>query len=339
MREPPPIPEESLRACLLNEYGLVPATVEFLPRGQDYAAAVYRVVTQPGQACLLKVKAGSLYEPGCRVPSYLRAQGIASVVAPIPTHSQALWARLADWSVIVYPFIDGDTSLTGMTREQWQETGDIFRRIHQVPLPPAGFESLRMEHFAPAPYTSWIREFEAHHLHVRSGARDGDDAAQHVRASWSAHQATIDLAMDSLEKLAITLRGSSLPRVICHADLHPANLLRDRAGRVFVIDWDDVMLAPRERDFVFIRGPHADAFWDGYGLPEQERDWAAQTYYQWERVVSDLIEYAGLVFSQDDWSEETRLNNARRFEANLADGAPNLNAAYAAAAHLGHTGQ
>jgi hypothetical protein len=27
-------------------------------------------------------------------------------------------------------------------------------------------------------------------------------------------------------------------------DLHPRNLIRDHAGKVFVIDWDEVMLAP-----------------------------------------------------------------------------------------------
>ena len=44
--------------------------------------------------------------------------------------------------MIVYPFIDGDTSWTGMTNEQWKEVGAIFKRIHQVILPPFGFESL-----------------------------------------------------------------------------------------------------------------------------------------------------------------------------------------------------
>jgi spectinomycin phosphotransferase len=36
-------------------------------------------------------------------------------------------------------------------------------------------------------------------------------------------------------------------------------------GQVFVVDWDEVMLAPKERDFIFVRPPHADAFFQGYG--------------------------------------------------------------------------
>jgi hypothetical protein len=45
----------------------------------------------------------------------------------------------------VYPFIEGDTSFTGMTDEQWKEVGTIFHQIHQVTLPPEGFESLQIE--------------------------------------------------------------------------------------------------------------------------------------------------------------------------------------------------
>src|SRR6516165_6622552 len=102
MREQPGIPEEHLRACLKEQYDLSPVTLEFLPRGHDYNAGVYRVVSEQGTAYLLKVTSRSLYEPACLVPYYLRNQGITSVVAPTPTRNSALWTRLADWTVIVY---------------------------------------------------------------------------------------------------------------------------------------------------------------------------------------------------------------------------------------------
>jgi spectinomycin phosphotransferase len=329
MREPPRIPEEHLRACLQDQYDLLPVTVEFLPRGKDYNAGVYRVVSEQGTAYLLKVKSGSLYEPCCLVPGYLRDQGITSVVAPVPTKRHTLWTKLVDWTVIIYPFIDGDTSLTGMTDEQWKEVGTIFKRIHQVRLPLAGFEALRKETFDPTGYTRWVRAFETHDLHAPDG---GSDAARALRASWLAHQSTIHTGVTYLEKLAPVLQARTSPYVICHADLHPANLLRDPAGHVFVIDWDDVMLAPKERDFIFVRKPQADAFWDGYG--QRERDWVILTYYLWERVVQDWIEDTGHVCFRDDLGEETKANIAQVFDAAFGAVGGNLNAAYAAAAHL-----
>src|SRR6266566_3294855 len=143
MREPPRIAEEHLRACLQDQYDLSLVTLEFLPLGHDYNAGVYRAVSEQGTASLLKVTSRPLYEPRCLVPRYLNDQGITSVVAPIPTKSGALWTKLVDWTVIVYPWISGDTSLTGMTDEQWKEVGTIFKRIHQVRLEPIGGLSLR----------------------------------------------------------------------------------------------------------------------------------------------------------------------------------------------------
>lgn len=328
MRAKPSIAEEHLRACLQQQYDLNPVTLEFLPVGLDYNAGVYRVVSEQGTAYLLKVTSRPLYEPRCLVPRYLNEQGITSVVAPIPTRSGALWTSVEEWTVIVYPFIDGDTSWTGMTNEQWKEVGSIFQQIHQVMLPPEGFESLRKETFDPTEYIRWVRAFETQHLHAR---RNGSVSERALRADWVAHQSTIHTVVAFLEKVAAVLQSRPLPYVIAHADLHPANLLRDHAGYVFVIDWDEVMLAPKERDFIFVREPQADAFFQGYG--QREIDWMALTYYLWERVVQDLIEDARDVCFRDDWGEESRADAAQLFHELLIEGS-DIDAAFAAAAHL-----
>ena len=68
MREQLKIPEERLRACLQDQYDLIPVTLEFLPLGLDYNAGVYRVVSEQGTVSLLKVTSRPLYEPQCLVP-------------------------------------------------------------------------------------------------------------------------------------------------------------------------------------------------------------------------------------------------------------------------------
>jgi spectinomycin phosphotransferase len=341
VREPPDIPIERLRACLREHYDLAALTLEFLPRGHDYSAGVYQVMSERGAAYLLKVTSRPLYEPSCLVPRYLSQQGIAAVVAPVPTTSRALWTTLAsergEWTAIVYPWITGDTSLTGMTDAQWNEAGALFKRIHQVRLSPealAGFAPPRAETFDPTAYARWVRAFASQHLHARLGESESG-SARAVRATWIEHQSTIHTIVTSLETLAAVLRSRihALPYVICHADLHPANLLRDPAGHVFVIDWDEVMLAPKERDFIFIREPRAGAFGEGYGLSPEEIDWVALTYFRWERVVQDLIEDAQLVCFRTDVGEDTKVAAAQTI-ANTFAPSDNVAAAYAAAAHL-----
>jgi spectinomycin phosphotransferase len=329
MREPPNIPEERLRACLQDQYGLSHVTLEFLPRGLDYNAGVYRMVSEQGTPYLLKVTARPLYEPGFLVPRYLNDQGIRSVVAPVPTRSGALWTKLVDWIVIVYPWIDGDSGWVGMTDEQWREVGKIFKRIHGVQLQSEGFSSLRKETFVPTEYTQWVQTFEAQHLHSQP---DESESSRALRASWVAHESAIHTVVSSLEKLAKMLQSQTFPFVICHADLHPSNLIRDRHGHVFVIDWDEVMLAPKERDFIFIREQEADAFWEGYGVVEI--DWMLLSYYLWERVIQDVIVNAQDVCFRDDLGEETKADIAQMFDEYLTEGGDNLAVAYKAWARL-----
>ncbi len=328
MREPPRIAEELLRACLQDQYDLSLVTLVFLPLGHDYNAGVYRAVSERGTAYLLKVTSRPLHEPRCLVPRYLNDQGIAAVVAPLRSSSGALWTVLSDWTVIVYQWISGESSLTGMTDEQWKQVGTIFQRIYQVMLPPVGFASLRKETFDPTEYTRWVRAFETQHAHAEGGGA----VERALRTSWVAHQSTIHTVLTCLEKLAGVLQERLFPYVICHGDLHARNLIRNRAGQVFVIDWDEVMLAPKERDFIFVRHPHAEAFFQGYG--QAEIDWVALTYFLWERVVQDLIECTQNVWFKEDWGEESRAEAVQLLDVILAEDRGHIAAAYQASAHL-----
>ena len=330
MREPPNIPEQKLRACLQEQYGLSHVSLEFLPRGLDYNAGVYRMVSEQGRPYLLKVSARPLYEAGFFVPRYLNDEGITAVVAPLPAMHNALWTTLGGWIVIVYPFIDGESSNTGMTNEQWKETGSVFKQIHSVRVQPENFPSLREETFDPMDYIQWVHTFEAQHLHAQ---HDDSDAARSLREMWVEHQSTIDTIVASMEKLADALQSRTLPYVICHADLHAANLIRDPYGHVHVIDWDEVMLAPKERDFIFVWERDADAFWEGYG--KGEIDHLSLTYYLWERVIQDHIAYAQDACFRDDLGEETKMHIAQMFDENLSQRGKNLAIAYLASSRLG----
>ncbi len=328
MSKQPGMPEEQLRACLQDTYELYPVTLTFLPLGRDYDAGIYHVESEQGTAYALKVTSRPLYEPRCLVPRYLCDQGIASVVAPIPSRSGALWTQLSNWTVILYPWISGESSLTGMTNEQWKQVGIIFQRIHQVRLSPGGFASLRKETFDPTQYVRWVRAFTTQPSYTQvPGASE-----RALRASWVAHESTIHTVVTSLEKLAAVLKERPVPYVICHGDLHARNLIRNRAGQVFVIDWDEVMLAPKERDFLFVRPPHAEAFWEGYG--QVEIDWVALTYFLWERVVQDLIECTHNACFRQDWAEESRAKAVQLLDVILAENRGHIAAAYQASAHL-----
>ena len=330
-----------MHACLREQYGISTVTLEFLPVGLDSRAGVYRVTSTQGAVYLLKVKAGTFYEPGYLASRYLRDQGVAAAVAPLPTIHNALWSRIDEqgresWTVILYPFIEGDVGWSPrMTDAQWQATGAAVKQMHQVALPPEGFASLRRERFDPAEYGRWVRMFDRDHARATGGSH----AEQAVRARWMENRPTIYRLVTLMEALAGALQRQVALYAICHADLHPSNIIRDYSGQIFIIDWDDVMLAPKERDYLFVGDPPSDAaareggspFFQGYG--EVAVDWAALTYYRCERVVTDVIEFGKEIFFRDDLGAESKAESARLFGL-LFSANSMVDAVWSAAAHL-----
>jgi spectinomycin phosphotransferase len=248
-----------------------------------------------------------------------------------------LWTKLEEWILIIYPFIEGYTGWNpSMTDVQWQTVGTTFRQIHQFRLPAASFQSMRRETFDPTEYGRSVQAIEAEYI----SAIGGSQMEQTLRSLWLAHQPTIHTAVASLEKLATVLREQSGPQVICHADLHPGNLIRSQGSEVFVIDWDDVMLAPKERDFLFVGEVRVNGsawqdpalFFQGYG--QTDIDWAALTYYLWERFIQDVIYDAEAVFLRDDVGEANKAASVETIAVVLAGEANFSEKAFAAAAHL-----
>lgn len=313
MREPPRLSEERIRASLRAAYGLRPDSLTFLPLGLDYHAGVYRLVDANGTAYLLKVKAGALYQASLIIPRYLSEQGVAAVVAPIPTRDGALWTSVDGWTLLVYPFVAGASSWDGMTPARWQTVGAVFGAIHRVAPPAAEFAGIRSETFDPSGYARWVEAFDPH------APRSASAAERTLCAAWAVHAATIAQIVATMTRLGAELRTRALPLVICHADLHANNLLFADDDHVSVIDWDDVMLAPKERDFIFVPEESDNGvapFFRDYG--PAEIDWAALAYYRYERVLTDIIVTAQDVCDPNDLSEQTKAEIANLFVAVLA---------------------
>jgi spectinomycin phosphotransferase len=183
MSKSPVIPEDRLRFCLEEQYGLSNAEFLFLPLGLDYRSAVYRVISEQGTDCLLKVTSRPLYEPRYTVPRYLYDQGIASVVAPVFTRNGTLWTRIGDQTAVVFPFVNGESDFHGMMPEQWMKLGAVMRRIHQMTLPPDASGRMRREIFDPADYIRWVQRFEEQSIRSEPEANGSVHFAQCGRST------------------------------------------------------------------------------------------------------------------------------------------------------------
>lgn len=316
----PDLPDDQLLACVRDGYGVSARTLEYLPLGADYAAWVYRVEADDGAAYFLKLRQCTVDAISLLVPRALRAAGIGAVVAPLaPARDDRPWATVAGYTALLYPFIPGVAAMElGLTEPQWMAYGATLRQIHAVRPPTDLWRLVPRETFAPH-WSRGVRQLQA--TLERSGG--GDHRVRDLAAIWQQQRDQINQIVERAEALGQGLRARHGAFVLCHTDIHLANVLVDPAGRLHVVDWDAPLLAPKERDLHFVVGsvigrlpigPREEAlFFQGYG--SAPLDWDALVYYRCEWVSGDLLAYGRQVCLVENASEESKehgLDRTRR---------------------------
>jgi len=87
MLERPDLADETIGRALHEHYGLVARAITFLPIGHDATAWVFHVEAADHTSYFLKVKSVPVTAASLAVPHFLRRQGVAEVVAPLPTRN------------------------------------------------------------------------------------------------------------------------------------------------------------------------------------------------------------------------------------------------------------
>lgn len=295
LERPVEISDDDLIACLRAEFALTPTAITFLPLGADQHTAVYRASVDQTDY-FVKLRLGDFDAHSVIVPHRLHEQGIRAIIAPIPTRSGGLWADLKTSRVMVYPFVAGVNGFQQpLSPARWADLGRALRQLHTADIPLDSADRLRRETFAP----DWRRKVEAYQRQAEGGLFI-DAVAADLAALLRARRAEIDALIAYADERAAVERLRDHPPVLCHADIHVGNVLITPDDRLYVIDWDTVILAPKERDLMFpgagIDGslaPQAaaqvDWFFAGYGPCALDRDLLA--YYRCERVIQDIAAY------------------------------------------------
>ncbi len=308
MLERPNLPDEKISACMQVEYGLAVTQVTFLPLGADTRTAVFRIISRDKPPYFLKLRRGKWQETAVTLPKFLYDSGITQIIPPLPTKTGRLWGSLDDYKTILYPFIEGDDGYAvDLAPHHWIELGTALKRLHTLDVPPAIRSGIRQE-----TYSSAGREAVKQFLTVSETETYTDPVAIELAAFLQAKRAAVLDLVARAERLAAALKTEPQDWVVCHFDLHAGNLHIGKDGVLYIVDWDEPILALKERDLMYIGGgllasglsPQAEEarFYSAYGSVELNE--TALAYYRYERIIQDIMEYCKELLLSDEGGED-----------------------------------
>jgi len=314
----PNIPDELIISRLQEEYDLHVAILAFLPIGADQGSAVYRVVTSDEAAYFLKLRK-TFDEIIVQVPLFLKSRGIQEIISPFETKSKQGWADFGEYKMILYPFIEGKNGFEMELSDQHKRTlGMAFKEIHSIQVPSELKRLIPQEIFS----SKWRENLESLQAQVENKAFDDPSAAKLAEFLKSRRNETTHL-VERTGQLASNLQSKPFEFVLCHTDIHGGNILITENNDFYIVDWDAPLLAPKERDLMFIGGgidnlwkseQEEALFYQGYG--ETKIDLTTLAYYRYERIIEDLVAYGEQLLLTDEGGAD-RESAYRRFTSNF----------------------
>lgn len=265
-----------------------------LPLGADVNASVYKARASDQKTYFVKLKRGHFQDSNIAILELLQKAGIQQLIHPIKTTEGKQLQQVDDFTFIVYPFVEGQDGFnSSLTDEQWIALGRALKQVHEVDVATPLRAQIRREEFSP----KWRNVVRS--LYTDSVARPtNDEIASNLWKFLQENKSLILHLLDRSEQLCQKASTLPLKFVLCHSDIHGGNVLVSDAKTFYIVDWDDPILSPKERDLMFIGGgvgnvwnkPYEESlFYQGYA--EADIDWTLLTYYRYERIVEDIAVY------------------------------------------------
>jgi spectinomycin phosphotransferase len=279
------IAESTILSAVQEHFSLYLQSLEFLPVGEG--SWVYKGRDESHGSWLIKLSRLNM-STVARVTTYLHDElGLSFVIGSALPLDQRVIPRVNGYDLSIYPFLEGKTlSYDDLNEEHQAEIAQDLRRMHDAKLP----QPIR----ALLPRESFDKFQESARSLVRKAKEyTGNDVLlerlrEVVMSKWD----VIEQAIENGSRLSQYCKQHVYDLVVCHADIHPFNIIQTATGLV-MIDWDGIMLAPRERDLMFyhqeMKATDSD-FHRAYGLDYQADSYLI-SYYNYEWVLQEYTDY------------------------------------------------
>lgn len=217
-------------------------------------------------------------------------RGYEFVVAPLPDRTGALVRQvLPGWVMHLYPYLAGWSSGHGDWRDATEHVriAELIGRLHAA-QPPAVLR--RWDFTVPG------RDQLAAALADLATPWTSGPYAERTRDLLATARTDILALLDRYDALAAEIAASPDPWVVSHGEPHSGNVVRTDHG-MRLIDWDTVLLAPRERDLTTVLDGADPATaliaYQRHAGPHAPRPAALELFDRWW-ALAEICGYVGL---------------------------------------------
>lgn len=317
MIEKQPLSEQHIINCLNTNYSINIINIINLPLGADIDARVYKAQAHDDSSYFIKLKRNHRTIAPI-IQQHLHDAEIPEIIPPIKTNNGQLTCSLGEFTVTVYPFIEGKDGFSrNLTDEQWVTLGKALRNIHEFHIPPSIKNRIKQETYSP----KWREAVRSIYKHIDTNPKITGEIALKILKIMKEQRKKIQHLVDRAEQLVKEIKKLSPELTLCHSDIHAGNVLITHDGALYIIDWDQPIMAPKERDLMFIGGGignvwnkshEEELFYKGYGKTEINKKILA--YYRYERIIEDIA-----VYNQELLFKHTQSNNKEKMYKEFLD--------------------
>lgn len=301
-----------------EDFGLALVSARPVGYGADETAELWRATTADGRAFAVKLSGGS--PAGLVVSAHLADRGVPGIAAPVRTRDGDVCAVRDGRRLSVVPWVSDERALDGgMEVANWRAFGRVLSAVHASEVTEDLTRLLPAEDHTHRRVAGLVRATERAVVGVDDAT--ADPFTREAAGRWRAVAGLLTGLLRRADELGAGLRGRPVAHVVCHGDPHLGNLMLDVDGGVWLIDWDDAVLAPRERDLMFVRGGvlafapvtarEQAAFFEGYGPVDP--DPVRLAYHLTVRALDDIADWTrqAMDVGHDDADRVRALDIAR----------------------------
>ncbi len=312
MKIEPIIDKNALIETVRREYGPDIERLTFVPVG--WVTSCYIADCAGGERYFLKLDsdwtqpfAASNRDFYLPLTHQLHTKGILShIPCPVKTRTGRFTAPFGEYVLILFDFIEGETVGFDNTSDEI-----LLKLARSVGILHKSIEQIEVEHPFYERFDIAFENDLMNSLDVLAGITSGDpEGKRELRDLLLPRQDEILALLNRLKELRTLARASGKEMVVCHTDLHGGNLMTDTQGNLYILDWENAMIAPPEHDLFFWAG--YDLFWDSF-LPIYEREFGPARldsnvfgFYYYRRNLEDLADFVHRILYRNTTDEQNK---------------------------------